>query len=1003
MPDISQPEVQPGLEGYYFRLQGIGEDATVSRTTYPNAVQSYFEAGDKLGIFTVDASGTAVQANLPYTVVGAAGEPQALKNVDKQAFEGEEYKYLIYYPYSETMTLGGLANLTHSVSAAQDNTEADAAGFTEFEKSDFLWDLASVAVDESNNPLTDTDGKKYVNVIMDHVCATIIINMMSEFVAEGTTVPHLINMQRTVTNGIYLTKAPTVDALRAAVFNDDKSASTLTYKDDDKSDVMMHEIKYSTNENAPKLRTFRAVVPPQIIEAGQSIVNVAGRDFKYTHPDGTPLALQPGKRYTFHVNDPSKPFIDIDEDDSWIFDVIDPVTGEKVGLLCREYIRFQPHSAGSWDDNMKKQDFVTGYPCEVTVNSKTYQTKMISSQVWVFYDLWKFVENEPHTVEKALMAGSRNQDELKEDDDPYLDSGVALRFINDTHILTTHETETDEELLAAGYTQDDINNKSRVYMWPDPHRFTNSNGGIFLAAHGQMWVDNPAGYGESSGNQREFWMHGGKIYWGYSHWDDETHKIRYNSVHLFEMPEEHITTQQAIKYGHVNVIRGADGHPIGAEVSYDPYLPGDRNVGVLVPKYINDFRSPDEGTITYPLVKIGYNNIWSKKGLRTRYYNSKKNNEKIFCYQQKDLKFDFPHIFSYTDDNGKTYQFDTNTRWYVGDEDYTFWSGSFKYLSKFDIPGSYAYPWSEYLDVYDYLAQYAPESAPLSENPARREKEMSFAKFYNFSIMAYKDLRDAIVPDAAMYDGRMACYIPRTVRFYELMNYVGYKANGKTMTSHIITRTGVGDGDETKYREALLDQKLVSSGIYGQTPLNVYTPNVVGLDIRTLGLLLPTWDAMGSGGPGGTEGFGALAAFWMNGDPSFTPMENDAYMNRSDAVALYVNKIYAGWTYDAETIKAHYFDTGPYLCHQSVTEASPQWACTRSRFYCAIRPVLKFNHQNGPNKHESEQATPAAVAGAVKNLVKNIGKKAPVVQPPSRVKESGVDVSVVLTPDLGEN
>ncbi len=1022
MLEQNNPAPRPALEGYYFRLAGIGEDAVASRASYPNAVESEFDEGDRVGIFTIDAVGAAAQSNLLYTVVGAAGNPQALEDTGTQALEGEGYKYLIYYPYSETMTLAGLASLTHSVSASQNNTDEDGNGLTEFEKSDFLWDMASVAVDENGTPKTDKDGKKYVDVVMDHVTATIVIHIMSEF--ESSTEPELLNMQRTVKSGIDLTKAPTVDALRDAVFTEDRTASKLAYNDAERGNIKMQNIKYSASDKVPDdRRSFRAAVPPQIIENDQAIVSVGGMRFKYTHPDGKPLALLPGKRYTFHVNDPTKPFIDIDEDDSWIFDVIDPVTGQKVGLLCREYIRFQPHSAGSWKDNMSVKDKLTGTPCEVTVNNKTYNTKMISSQVWVFYDLWKFAEDKDHTLEQALMAGSRNQDGLKTDDDPYLDSGIALRFIYDVQNRIQMYMDTNAEQLAAGYPADEVQAHGWEHNWPSPHTY-NGNGGMYLADHGQMWVNEggSSGYGRSSGIQHEFWMHGGKIYWGYTERTDAEHEIRYNSVHLFEMPKEQITTQQAIKYGHINVIRGSNGEPIGAEVSYDPYLPGDRNVGVLVPKYINDFRSSDEGTITYPLVKVGYNNIWSKKGLRTRYYNSKKQNEKLECYQGKDLNFNFPHEFYFEIDNVK-YLYDANAEIIykinsAGLKENHWWHNDWKdrgiladLLKKFDIPGSYAYPYGKkddgpvYLDVYDYLAQYGAEDVPLSQNPARREKEITFTKLYNFTIMANGTLRDAIVPDESAYDNRMSCYIPRTVRFYELMNYVGYLANVKTMTSHVMTKTKWDAEDESLYHDALLDQKLITDGIYGQMILRIYTPNVVGLDLRAVGMLVPqNWGEknMGSGGPRGAGGFGALPAFWINADPSYTPLQDEPYMNRDDAVAVYVNKIYAGYSSNPNSIKSDFLLIGPDLVNGFwVTEdGMSNMARWRSRMYCAVRPVLKFNHQNGPNKHEREEATPQAVVSGVKNLVKTLGRKSPTIEAPSQVKESGIDVSVVLTPVL---
>ncbi len=1018
MPGLNPQPTSPVLEGYYFRLLGFGGDAVASRTNYPNSVQSYFDPGDRVGIFTIDASGTAVQSNLLYTVVGNAGEAQALEDTGTKALEGDGYKYLIYYPYSKTMTLSGLADLTHSVSARQDMSDEDGEGLTEFEKSDFLWDLTTVAVDASNVPLTGSDGNKYVNVVMDHVTATIIINVMSTF-GEGSVVPKLLNMQRTVTSGIDLTAAPTVDALRTAVFDEDYKASKLTYNSAHRGEVAMQQIKYSASDKVTDDgRTFRAAVPPQIIESGQTIVTLGATEFKYTNPDDKPLALKPGKRYTFHVNDPTKPFIDIDDDDSWIFDVIDPVTGEKVGLLCREYIRFQPQSADSREHNIKVQDFMTGYPIDVTVNGQEYHTKTISSQVWVFYDLWKFVKNKDHELEDKLINPeppySRNQNELKTDDDPYLDSGIALRFINDAHcIFTKFYTEYSDDLIKAGYDPIDDNltpgGGNYARNWPIGNTITDSYGGIFLANHGQMWVNNSAGYGESSGKQREFYMHGGKIYWGYFHWNDNDFK--FNGVRLFVMPdnEDYVTTQEAIKYGHINIIRDTKtGKPIGTEVSYKPYLPSDRNVGVLVPKYINDSRNADEGVITYPLVKIGYNNIWSKKGLRTRYYNT---GEPIQCYQHEDLKFAFPHIFEF-EYNGDKYKYDANTHsCYKYDTWNDQWNGSYYFpwgywateqfpLQMFDIPGSYAYAWHEKFDVYKYLAEEAPESEPLINNPGRREKEITFTKLYNYSAILYE--RDKLAPLASMCDTRMSSYIPRIVRFYELINYAGFLPAIKIMTNHIMPRSRAGSESYTESQiiEGLRQQKFFTSGLNGQSTSDVYMANVLGLDLRAIGAFAPSGgEAMKPSGNDGTAGYGSYVSFWMDADPKHTPLADDPYLNRTDAVAQFQNKIFKAWhVQNFQNIRTDYLIYDYQIGSFTQSSMNPGGSTLRSRYYAPVRTVLKFNHQNGPNPHEKTNAA-ASVARGVANMVKGAAKsKAPSVQAVSRVSSSGDDVSVTLTP-----
>lgn len=972
------------LEGYYFHIAGIG--APVSRTAYPDATHSDFEEGDRVGIFTLDTEGKEVQQNLLYTVVGNPGGLQALKEEGSKANEGADYKYLVYYPYDAAMTLDRLKNLAYTVRADQDKDEEDADGLTSFERSDFLWDMAAVATDESGTPKTDSEGRQFVEVVMDHVGATIIINVVSGF-GSGAE-PTILSMQRTVTNGIDLTAAPTVQALREAVFDETVTASTLEYKADDKSDLAMQKKAIKSDSGVPESQnnTFRVVVPPQIIESGQEVVSFAGIKFKYTGADGKPLALKPGMRYTFHVNDPTKPFIDIDDDDTWIFDVVDPVTGKKVGLLCREYIRYQPDHMTDRDKNLMTPDHITGYP--ITLDDGT-QTKAISSQVWVFYDLWKFVKDKDHDFEDSLQYRLQNEG-YKDNDDPYLDSGIALRFINDARYFGNVEENHDEALLA-GYDQDEVDlfNTNDVQCWPAPHENIELNGGMFLSKHGRTWIKN-GNHGESSQRQHEFWMHGGKIYWGYFEWATG---FRFNGVKLFVMPDEKVTTDQAVRYGHINIIRGSDGDPIGAEVSYEPYLPSDRNVGVLVPKYINDARNPDEGVITYPLVKIGYNNIWSKKGLRSRYYNDGK---EIPCYQESGFIFNFPHLFEI--DGGI---FDTNKDEYVSGkqswEKPTAWGENFD-LSQLDIPGSYAFSYSPYFDVYDYLKGIEKDTGEA----ARNEVEKIYTKLYNFSAILYE--KDRLVPGNQSYDKRMSCYIPRIVRYYELMNYVGWMSAVKTMTNHMTIRKSGYTLTAAEIAEGYKNQELITQGV-GNQEMNAYAANVTGLDLRAIGMYRYYNGAFVNAGFHGDLPSGIHVAFWMDGDPSHTPIQNEPYFNRreKDCMAIMQYNIWTCWASNFSNAQGviddiFVYGNNGYIDGTPVTnQAMWNGADKRSRIYCAVRPVLKFNHQNGPNPHEKTVSAVSAVRG-IANRIKNAAET-PAVKPQSRVTRAGdTDVSVVLTP-----
>jgi len=984
-PDLTSEPEPAAMEGYYFRISGIGQAAEpASRVSYPTYVESRFDSGDRVGIFTLDDSGKAVQSNLSYCVEEKNGA-QALKEEGEKAFEGSDYRYLIYYPYSASMTLDRLKSLVYTVSDAQADGE-DADGLTEYEKSDLLWDLASVAVDDAGKPKTDSEGNQFVDVVMDHVMATVIIRIRNGF--EEMAPVLCPTFERTVTGGIDLTAAPTVDALRSRLFPED-AASPLAYRSEDRSEISMWKVDLSEDDIVQSYsRAYRAAVPPQTLQAGQQIVTIGGRSFKYS---GEPMQLQPGKRYTFFIKDPSKPFVDIDDDDTWIFDVVDPLTGEKVGLLCREYIRYQPNRMTSRNDNFTILDQITGVPVAVTLDDgTTIQTKTISSQVWVYYDLWKFAKKKNHDLEDEFMRNARNQNDMKNDDDPYLDSGIALRFIYDVRYCGDAPiVESSEERAAAGYDPDEQIFSNENKMWPAPHVGIFSSGGLFLAKHGQMWTKSKEGnWGGSSGNQHEFWMHGGKVYWGCYQWAESGFK--FNAVKLFVMPDEQVKTDVACQYGHINIIRDHETKEIiGTEVSYDPYLTSDVNVGVLIPKYINDSRNAEEGVITYPLVKIGYNNIWSKKGLRTRYYND---GEKMECYQRSRGEFDFPHIFKWS---GGTY--DTNEERFL--DGLTYWPGNFNEVAKFDIPGSYAYAFNQYFNVYDYLSTFAPESAGLG-NAARHDEEMKFTKLYNCSTIYQKD---RLVPRAGTYDARMSCYIPRMVRFYELFHYVGSAPGIKLMTNHLMPRILDKVYTADDYANALKNQEFVTTGL--QQNMNSYSSNVAGMDFRAIGLLRPqNGKSMISAGFNGGGGYGTLVSFWMDGDPTYTPFEKIEYLKRDDAICFIQQLIWNGWStaswdhVSKDNFK--YIDENGTIDGFGVTEKGIYAkAYLRSRMYCAVRPVLKFNHQNGPNPHE--RTTEQAVS-TVKGFVKAMTRKPSAGESPSRVSASGTDVVIELDPVVGQ-
>ena len=107
------------------------------------------------------------------------------------------------------------------------------------------------------------------------------------------------------------------------------------------------------------------------------------------------------------------------DDDSWVLDVLDPQTGQPVGLLCREYLR--------WNQTDTKWD---GFD-DPTYPGGPDGPMRVNSQAWVFYN---------------LQPDGRTPD---------LSEGTVLRFVYDVRKNTFRGIADDED----------------GYAWPKPHNY----------------------------------------------------------------------------------------------------------------------------------------------------------------------------------------------------------------------------------------------------------------------------------------------------------------------------------------------------------------------------------------------------------------------------------------------------------------------------------------------------------------------------------------------------
>lgn len=564
-------------EGYYFILDtDVPQNAPQTRVAYADINHSYFEEDDRLGIYVIDSDGnriTDAPANAQYKVtnvtnIATGTVRQVLENVGTDVPRGEGYRYVIYYPYDPDMTFDRLKDLTHSVQTDQHADPASTTSLTPYEQSDLLWDV--VSEDHTSN------GTPYVEIRMDHAMANIILNIDEKYVQAGSSEEgysvYIVNSPATA-SGINLTQGLETEGWRYNVPTSDPNNPT------EFTPIRMWYTGYGTSGELQ----FRAVIP-----ACQTISNNGSAFFRITDPSGTPkeyklnapLPLKPGKNYIFNIRESGgteQP--ELSDDNSWVLDVLDPETGRPIGLLCREYVRYQ-------QDNSTDQH---------TGTDNNNGSKWINSQAWVFYNL---------------------QDD---GETPNLNQGTILRFIYDI------------DILAYGEQAGDYESYQPICIWPAPHIKMKSEG-LFTPRHGFKWgTQNTEGYGEEFTGysfqennptaqpiEEQYYMHGGTIIW-----DGKNNKIS-----NFIMPTSQISNAQAYK-GYIAIENGKK-----------PYIAYEEKEGIkkgiIIEHYLIDTRynrNTHETEIKrYPLVKIGYNQFWMSKPLDTAYLTD---GTPIPCYNKR--------------------------------------------------------------------------------------------------------------------------------------------------------------------------------------------------------------------------------------------------------------------------------------------------------------------------------------------------------------------------------
>lgn len=606
-----------------------------TRTTHVNDEYTVFDNGDEIGAFALTDDGENTldgePKNVCYTVAELSNsEPNdygykarvLLPKDNKRKLSKGLAKYLFYYPYNpDIKELDDLKNLTHKVYA--DQTEHD-----NYIKSDLLWD---VAFGEEDKCL----------IMMDHAMANIIISIDGvEYDAEKGA--EIIDMPL-IAGGVNLT-APNLAEMTAPDGNFAYS-NPLELEGQDFSDIKAKQVQYTSSTDK-----FRAAVPANCtLEGGKDIIrlwtkgnNSQPKVFKLKKD----VTLEPGKNYIFTLIKKGKPQPDVTDEDSWVLDVLDPETGDVVGLLCREYIRYQPqHTLTNPDtneednsDNYKPDQITFPNPDEKPLNvgggeiHETLTGLSMSSQAWVFYN-------------------------MDDNGEPDLTKGQIMRVIYDVRVNTRDKVDA-------------------MPAWPYPYTqdqgFSILKGGqsvnINLTDHGHNWIfadghgrstkeygegDNDYGADskrfEKDQGYYEFWqkfddgyyytMHGSIIKWC------PKHNLIYE---LITPPEKanRVSNIVATNQGHIAIPENENDKPY---VSFEP-ISGTRElnnedikVGYTMPHYLIDTRETKDGkleTTRYPLVKIGYNQFWMSKSLKIKTLNNKEHTPLVdYTYNGKGLNY----------------------------------------------------------------------------------------------------------------------------------------------------------------------------------------------------------------------------------------------------------------------------------------------------------------------------------------------------------------------------
>lgn len=789
-----------------------------SRVTHEDIFHSTFDDGDRVGVFVLDNNNNPVgdMQNVEHVVFSSTsltrpelGTYQSLKAVEGAEIDRTAPAYMLYYPYDADMTLERAKSLAHTVMS-------DQSSHNNYEASDILWDIV------------ERNGRSYVDVIMDHAMANVIVMLSKKDYPSGADVT-VLDIPLSAKNINYLSDG----------------CDNLKY---DITPQPVSDIKMWSFDENDTYFYYRAAIPAcQTISGGTKFLKVessAGVKEYRIKNDAAGLHLLPGRNYIFTAGTVQTPVIPEGEDDSWVLDVLDPITGEIVGLLCREYLYYAPVNSNYHDANVYNGTTPnSGYQF---LNSQSLPGLGSASTNGFFTDSpWRknlalgkelpglsddeptFLPEENAPTPQSTYSQSYNlDDEIKAIDDYFVLNSQAWVFyklkkngkpdLSKGKIMrVTYDFEpagaglgnfTPRIFISNRYTVIGASSDGKGVIWPAPHQNRISHTGLFIAKHGRDYI--PYGSaGVSSEQYRpdaviDMYIHGAEIWW-----DFEYNRISYVTPPS-EMKGRTIPTFEAEANCHISIPRKADGSIDfdNVDVSYTPILNGgiydseSNAVGILEQHFIVDTRLDDQGqprTIKYPIVKIGSNQFWMARSLRCFALN---NGTSLQCYNDVNPDPDGKPLFKIEiNANGKP-EMTAPGFLFPGGEDYT------------DIDGSKV------------------NFAPANYMNAQQVLDLKIGLLYNWEAVHSGFLTPRSSEFGETYK------IPKLDDLKRLYVYLGPNFTSKIFTDQ--TRIYNGDEPINDVKTALEHGRTLNMGSY--------CANITGLNLKAYGYYAP-WNSKYAG------------------------------------------------------------------------------------------------------------------------------------------------------------